>query len=209
MGLQSKMNVVDERDAPKASKARPKAQPTAAFSPPLTISSAELLVGGKDDDFRQVIYLFVKVLGRLSMCREAFGRAIGLTGSQFAVLIGVAYRQGEEGVTVKDLARYVQLAPTHVTTEVGRLSRKGLLRKRSGSEDKRSILVSLAAEGEAAVKQVAPFVRKINDLLFVGVSAADLSAAHATFSKLSRNSEYAVAELKLAARVGVSKRSGA
>ncbi|MCW6507827.1 MarR family winged helix-turn-helix transcriptional regulator [Lichenifustis flavocetrariae] len=203
------MDVVDEQDAPKASKGRSKAQSKAAFSPPLTVSSADLLVAGKDDNFRQVIYLFVKVLGRLSMCREAFGRAIGLTGSQFAVLIGVAYRQGDEGVTVKELARYVQLAPTHVTTEVGRLSRKGLLDKRPGSEDRRSILVSLTAEGEESVKKVAPFVRKINDLLFVGVSAADLSAAHATFAKLSRNSEYAVAELKLAARNDRSKRSGA
>jgi hypothetical protein len=102
------------------------------FSPPSMISSPELLMGGSDDEFRQVVYLFVKVLGRLMTCREAFGAAINLTGSQFAVLVGVAYRQGESGITVKELSRYVHLAPTHVTTEVGRLHRQGLLEKKAG-----------------------------------------------------------------------------
>lgn len=169
----------------------------AGFLLPVTISSPELLIGGSDDEFRHVIYLFVKVLGRLITCREAFGRAINLTGSQFIVLVGVAYRQGDDGVTVKELSRYVQLAPTHVTTEVGRLSRRGLVKKAAGTDDRRSVLVRLTPQGEAIVTRVAPFVRRINDILFGGVTAAEFAAAHATFAKLSRNSEYVLAELKL------------
>jgi DNA-binding MarR family transcriptional regulator len=169
---------------------------TGGFSPPSMISSPELLMGGSDDEFRRVVYLFVKVLGRLMTCREAFGEAINLTGSQFAVLVGVAYRQGEGGVTVKELARYVHLAPTHVTTEVGRLHRRGLLVKKAGIEDRRSVLVSLTAQGEATVAAVAPLVRRINDILFGGVTATEFAAAHATFAKLARNSEYVLAELK-------------
>jgi DNA-binding MarR family transcriptional regulator len=129
-------------------------------------------------------------------CREAFGHAINLTGSQFAVLMGVAYRQGESGVTVKELSRYVHLAPTHVTTEVGRLHRRGLLKKKAGTEDRRSVLVSLTSQGEATVETVIPFLRRINDILFGGVTAAEFDAAHVTFAKLARNSEYVLAELK-------------
>jgi MarR family transcriptional regulator, organic hydroperoxide resistance regulator len=154
------------------------------FSPPSMISSPELLMGGSDDEFRQVVYLFVKVLGRLMTCREAFGTAINLTGSQFAVLVGVAYRQGESGVTVKELSRYVHLAPTHVTTGVGRLHRRGLLEKQAGTEDRRSVLVSLTAKGEATVAAVAPFVRRINDILFGGVTATEFAAAHTTSPNL-------------------------
>lgn len=180
---------------PTGRKVRP-----ARFSPPLTISSPELLIGGSDDQFREVVYLFVKILGRFISCREAFGGSINLTGSQFAVLVGVAYRQGENGVTVKELSRHVQLAPTHVTTEVGRLNHKGLLDKKMGTEDRRSVLVSLTPDGEAAVASVASFCRRINDLLFDGVTATELAAARATFEKLSRNSEYALAEIKLIER---------
>jgi DNA-binding MarR family transcriptional regulator len=178
---------------PTGRKIRP-----ARFSPPLTISSPELLISGSDDRFREVVYLFVKILGRFMSCREAFGGSINLTGSQFAVLVGVAYRQGENGVTVKELSRHVQLAPTHVTTEVGRLNHKGLLDKKMGTEDRRSVLVSLTPDGEAAVASVASFCRRINDLLFDGVTATEFAAA--TFEKLSRNSEYALAEIKLTER---------
>ena len=59
--------------ARKKASARP-----GGFSPPSMISSPELLMGGSDDEFRQVVYLFVKVLGRLMTCREAFGEAINL-----------------------------------------------------------------------------------------------------------------------------------
>ena len=63
------------------------------------------------------------------------GRSVDLTGSQFTVLIGAAYTQGENGVTIRQLADHVQLAATHVTTEVGRMCRLGLLKKRVNALD--------------------------------------------------------------------------
>src|SRR5215471_10236609 len=92
-----------------------------SFRPPLTVSHKELLTAGADVMFRQSLYLMVFAFSRLQTCREAFGRALRLTGTQFAVLIGTAYRQGHEGVSIRALADHIQLAPTHVTTEVGRL----------------------------------------------------------------------------------------
>lgn len=170
------------------------------FAPPVTVSHPELLVDGSDDRFRGLIYLFVEVLGRLSMCREAFGRSIGLTGSQFAVLVGVAYREETQGVTIKRLSQYIHLAPTHVTTEVGRLMRKGLLVKSAADDDRRSVLVRLTKEGREAVSSVNQFVRRVNDILFEGVTSKDVDNAENLFDRLSRNSEFAIADLKVAQR---------
>lgn len=164
--------------------------------PPLTVSHPDLLRNGTDDDFRQMIYLFAQVLGQLSICRAAFGRLIGLNGSQFLVLMGVAYRQGETGVKINALAKYVQLASTHVTTEVGKLERMGLLVKRSGIDDRRSVLVNLTAAGEEAVLTMSPFMRQVNDLLFSGISARQMATTIEVFGKLSLNSEFAIAEVK-------------
>src|ERR1700681_1246714 len=75
---------------------------TASFRPPLTVSHAELLSGGTDVAFRESLYLMVLAFSRLQTCREAFGRALGLTGTQFAVLIGTAYGQGQAGDQVGD-----------------------------------------------------------------------------------------------------------
>jgi DNA-binding MarR family transcriptional regulator len=167
-----------------------------AFAPPPTVSHPALLVAGTDVAFRETLYLMVLAFGRLITCREAFGRALGLTGSQFAVLFGTAYRQGREGVSIRALAQHVQLASTHVTTEVGRLVRKGLLVKATNQRDRRGVLVELSQRGEAAVVRVAPFLRRVNDRLFAGVSRQDLAALDGFLRIFARNGEEAVAEIR-------------
>jgi len=171
------------------------------FTPPLTISHGELLTAGADVAFRQSLYLMVLAFSRLQTCREAFGRALGLTGTQFAVLIGTAYRQGGDGVSIRVLADHIQLASTHVTTEVGRLIGKGLLTKAVNRHDRRGVLVRLSRQGEAAVGEVAPFVRRVNDRLFAGITRRDFAIVSAFLSRFAGNSEEALDEIRRTERI--------
>ena len=166
------------------------------FAPPPTVSHAALLVAGNDVAFREALYLMVLAFSRLAVCREAFGRALGLTGSQFAVLFGTAYRQGHEGVSIRRLAEHVQLASTHVTTEVGRLVRKGLLAKTENPRDRRGVLVKLSQRGEAAVRRVAPFLRRVNDRLFQGIDRAEIESLDRFLRVFARNGEDALTEIR-------------
>jgi DNA-binding MarR family transcriptional regulator len=163
---------------------------------PATVSHSELLSAGHDEAFRETLYMMVLSLGRLLTCREAFGRALGLTGSQFAVLIGTAYQQKTSGVTIRALADHVMLAPTHVTTEVGRLIRKGLLVKRPNEEDGRSVLVSLSPRGEAALVELTPFLRRVNDLLFQNVSRGSFDQISKFFRTFLLNTDHALEEIR-------------
>jgi len=167
----------------------------AGYTPPQTVSHASLLEGGTDIAFRETLYLMFLTFGRLQVCREAFGRAMALTGSQFTVLIGTAYRQGSDGVSIRALAEHIQLAPTHVTTEVGRLIRKGLLVKKVNARDRRSVLVRLSARGEAAIDKIAPFVRQVNDLLFQNISRSEFAAVAHFLRTFASNSEQALAAI--------------
>lgn len=176
----------------------PKESQTALFSAPLTISRPDLIVDGSDDWLRDAIYRAVQALSRLVACREAFGRAIGLTGSQFTVIMGVAYRQGDAGITIAALSNYIGLASTHVTTEVGRLIEQGLLAKRPNKQDGRSVLISLTRRGEKAVQEVSPVVRSINDILFKDIKRTDLAAVNEFATVLLVNSERALAEIRIA-----------
>jgi DNA-binding MarR family transcriptional regulator len=159
-----------------------------------------MLTKGSDYEFRQTVYLIVQVLGQLEACRAAFGRAMNLTGSQFAVLLGVAYQQADKGVKISALAKHVQLASTHVTTEVGFLVRGGLLTKSPDAEDRRSVLVRLSPTGEAAVERIAPFLRRVNDLLFKDITRAQMDGLREIFTRLSLNSEFALAEVRRSER---------
>lgn len=168
----------------------------AGYAPPLTVSHPALLDGDGDASFRQTLYLMVTTFGRLLACRDAFGRSVDLTGSQFAVLIGAAYTQGENGVTVRDLAAHVQLAATHVTTEVGRLCNLGLLEKHANEKDRRSVLVRLTAKGRRTLDGLSPFVRGINDLLFAGIDRARFRELESFLTLFHANSERALTEIK-------------
>jgi DNA-binding MarR family transcriptional regulator len=195
--MPSKPRSTPRRTAPQRPR---KAAKAAAFAPPLTVGHRDLLAAGEDVAFRRSLYLMVLAFSRLATCREAFGRALGLTGSQFAVLIGTAYQQGEDGVSVRALADHIQLAATHVTTEVGRLIAKGLLTKAVNGRDRRGVLIRLSPRGEAAVHEVAPFVRRVNDLLFAGVSRREFAAVSDFLSRFAANTEDALDELRRTAR---------
>ena len=167
-----------------------------AYRPPATISRKEFLVQGSDVEFRRSIYAMVQSVGRLLACRDAFGKELDLTPSQFVVLMGVAHAQGGGGVTIRDLAEHVALASTHVTTEVRRLEEAGLLVKRPSPVDKRSVRVFLQPRGEQEVARVAPFIRLINDVLFQDIDPDALKTAQHVARQLILNSETALAEIR-------------
>ena len=170
------------------------------FVPPVTITLPPMLVSGGDVAFREALYLMALAFGRLHSFREAFGRALTLTGSQFIVLIGTAYRQGRDGVSIRALSDHTQLAATHVTTEVGRLIGKGLLTKSANTRDRRGVLVRLSPKGEAAIRDINPLLRRVNDLLFQNVSREDFATVSQFLSTFALNSEYALAEIRRSER---------
>jgi DNA-binding MarR family transcriptional regulator len=167
-----------------------------AYRPPVTISRKEFLVQGSDAEFRRSIYAMVQCVGRLLACRDAFGKELNLTPSQFVVLMGVAQSQGSGGITIRGLADHVALASTHVTTEVRRLEEAGLLVKRPSPVDKRSVRVFLQPRGEQEVARVAPFIRLINDVLFEDISPDALKTTQHVARQLILNSESALAEIR-------------
>lgn len=184
------------RQKPPSRRPKPAAETLPSFVVPRTVTHAALLENGSDEGFRDTLYLMVLAFGRLIACREAFGRAMALTGSQFAVVVGTAYTQQAEGVSIRALAEHVQLAPTHVTTEVGRLIRMGLLTKRPNARDRRGVLVKLSRRGEAALVQVTPFLQQVNDLLFTDISRKDFAAVSRFLQAFAANSDVAVTEIR-------------
>jgi DNA-binding MarR family transcriptional regulator len=193
MAAPKKKTGTDRRRAAAAGRGR-------EFVPPPTVTLPPMLVAGGDVAFREALYLMALAFGRLQSFRQAFGRELSLTASQFIVLIGTAYRQGRDGVTIRALADHTQLAATHVTTEVGRLIEKGILTKSANARDRRSVLVRLSPRGEAAVRAINPLLRRVNDRLFQNVSRQEFAVVSRFLSKFALNGEYALAEVRRSER---------
>lgn len=170
-----------------------------AFQPPLSVTRPELLRDGTDAAFREVIWDLLTVANRLQKFPEAFGRALGISSAQYAVLIAAAHIQGAGGTGIRRLADHMHLPAPHVTTTVGRLVAAGLLAKRPNPEDGRGVLVTLTEQGQAALARLAPFQQQVNDALFEGLSRAEfdtLAALIGTMVGTSRRALDRVAELQ-------------
>jgi hypothetical protein len=58
------------------------------------------------------------------------------------------------------------------------------------------VLVTLSRRGEAAVRQLAPFLRRVNDLLFQDVRRKDFATVSRFLQVFALNSEHALDEIR-------------
>lgn len=190
------MTLTVKTKARATDKTKARAKTKGGYVPPLTITHEGLLTNGDDSGFRAVVYLMTMVFSRLQTCRETFGKALGLTGTQFVVLFGVAHIQKDHGVGIRTLSDHLSIAQPHVTTEVGRLVDMGLLSKDQSSDDGRSVLITLTELGKERVAEVSPLVCQVNDHLFNDLDTGDFETFRRCLMTVASNSELALAELK-------------
>ena len=162
------------------------------LQPPLSVTRPELLKNGSDTAFREVIWGLLVVANRMQKFPEAFGRYIGISSAQYAVLIATAHIQERAGVGIRRLADHMHLPAPHVTTTVGKLVVAGLLAKRPNPDDGRGVLISVTSAGEAALRHLAPFQQQINDELFGRFTEQEFKAFAAMIDTFVGNSARAL-----------------
>ena len=170
--------------------------PRRPYRPPPSVTLPALIPGGTDEEFRALIHGLLVSAARLTAIGEAFGRALGLTGPQYTILMATAHLQGEAGIGIRQLADHLHVAPSHVTTEVSKLVAKGVLVKRSNPDDRRGVLISVTRQGERAIEGLAPRLQEVNDVLFAGVTAAEFRSLRAFIERFVVTTERAAARIE-------------
>ena len=171
---------------------------------PLSVTRPEVLENGSDEQFRKVIYDLFVTATRFDEIREGFGRAIGVSGPQYFILVAVGRgysgtgpnAEPDGGIGVRALADYLGVAPSHVTVEVGKLVRHGLLEKRPHPDDGRRVQISLTTAGQAALEELAPLRQDMNNILFDGITAEEfrhLSNVMARFTETTARAQMEMA----------------
>ncbi len=137
----------------------------------LTVSLEPFLVDGTDLQFRDFVADIFAVAAGMQSLRRALAQSVKLSAAELSVLLAIWRLQRKGGVSVITAARYLHVAAAHVTAEVGKLARKGLVKKSRDSNDTRAVSLVLTAKGEGILRELAPSLRQINDRLFSGNSA--------------------------------------
>jgi len=132
----------------------------------LTVSRAELLDGGSDAEFRKLVHGLLAFATRLESVRAGLARLVGLSPSQYTILISVAHLEEDRDVCVNMLADHLQLSGAFITIESGKLVKQGLLTKTPDPSDRRRVSLRSTAKARRLLESLAPTQVAVNDVLF-------------------------------------------
>ena len=160
-GKRSATRTAQARSAPNGKSAR-------ASRPaiPLTTSRPELLSQGRDRQFRHLVHALFGFASHHERIRSGHGKAIGLAGIEYTVLISIAHLSADGEVNVKTVADHLYLSGAFITSVTQRLLQLGMIHKRIDTGDRRRVTLSVSNKGRAALERLAPIQRQVNDVEF-------------------------------------------
>ncbi len=177
--------------AARAKPPAPSGRRSKAGGEGLTVAVPELLVGGSDLDFRDFVAdLFAAASGMQSL-RRSLGKAAGMSGSDVAVLLAIRRLSRQDCVSVREIAEHLHVAAPHVTTELGQLAAAGLITKQANQRDPRAVDVKLTPLGRRSLALLTRLVRRVNDVLFSGISESEMQQVHRFFRRIIARSAQA------------------
>src|ERR1051325_4042178 len=166
-----------------------KSEPAEASAAPLSITRPEILLDGSDREFRRLIHRMLIGSARLAAVRESIAARIGVSGTQYTMLMSVLHLQGTAGVSIGALADYLEVTGPHVTGIVGKLVKGGFVRKAANPKDGRGVLVRLTPAGRKKLLNAFEFIAAVNDRLFEGVGREEFRAVGNFHAKFMRNAQ--------------------
>ena len=172
---------------------RRKALPAFNAAPPATVSRAALLVEGSDAEFRGLIHDLIAYGHRLDACRDAFAEIVGISGAQYEILMLVSRATGL--LSVGEVATRLHRSGAFITIEANRLVERGVLQKLADPADGRKVLLKETSKSSVLLGRLAPYQRRVNDVLFEALDAKRFRELRALAAGLVGSGDRAVAML--------------
>ena len=161
---------------------------------PLTVSRPALLARGSDAEFRGLIHDLIAYGHKLDACRDAFAAIAGVSGVQYEILMLVSRA---EGLSIGEVAARLHRSGAFITIEANKLAERGILDKASDPADGRRVLLKMNSKSVQLLERLAPYQRRINDVLFEFVDAKRFRELRALAGELVARGDRAVAMLEL------------
>jgi DNA-binding MarR family transcriptional regulator len=172
----------------------------------LTISRPQLMVDGSDRAFRQFLHDTLAFSARLQAVRGQLGAVIGLSGTQYTVLIAISHlSSGDEKIGVNQVAEHLHFSGAFITIEINKLVAAGLVEKETDADDRRRVILTTTQKARALLNELAPVQRPVNDMLFRAMSAADFERNRKLMSDMVDAADEAIRLLDYNAPKGPGK----
>lgn len=142
--------------------------------------SAILIDSLEPDDavVREFIADLYAAMSMMRLLRQEIATALCLSSAEYSVLLAVWYLEREGETTVRAISDHLHVAAAYVTSEVSRLTGRGLLIKRADPRDGRAVEVALTKPARDVLLRLVPMLREINSPLLQGMHYRDLVTVH-------------------------------
>jgi DNA-binding MarR family transcriptional regulator len=157
----------------------------------LTASRPELL--DKDGDHRTLrglLYDYFAFGRSLEAARETFASFVGLSTTQYLILIAI--KTTEEPMGINQVAERLYLSGAFVTNEVNKLVADGLIEKSTHPDDGRRVQLALTEHGVNRLIRLAALQRPVNDEFFGMLTREEFKLLSQLLSRLAANGDRAV-----------------
>jgi len=170
----------------------------------LTASKPELLDKDGDRTLRGLLYDYFAFGRSLEAAREMFANFVGLSSTQYLILIAIKNSTAEEPMGVNQVAERLYLSGAFVTNEINKLVSDGLIEKSPHPGDGRRVQLSLTPNGVNRLIRLAALQRPVNDALFGMLTREEFRELSHLLSRLAFNADSA---LRLAEHVRATLKS--
>ncbi len=127
----------------------------------------------------------------LSSAWHCLARFIGLSQSEYLILIAVSQAEPESEVGIAEIARRLRLSSAFVTFEVGKLVQKGLLTKLPHATDRRRVRLLITECGLEKLDSLTSIQASVNQALFASLDHKDLERLTVMMEGLRRDADHA------------------
>src|SRR5687767_11212750 len=163
-------------------------------APPPTVSRSALLARGSDGEFRGLIHDLIAYGHKLDACRDAFAAIAGISGVQYEILMLVSRA---DGLSIGEVAARLHRSGAFITIEANKLAAAGIVQKAPDPADGRRVLLSMTPKSQKLLERLAPYQRRVNDLLFEFLDERRFRELRALAAKLVAGGDRAVALTEL------------
>lgn len=160
---------------------------------PLTVSKKELLIDGSDAHFRLLVQRLLTFFSIHVAIRDGYASLLNVTGQQYTILLWIRHLCAKGSVNVRTVADHLRLSSSYVTVETKTLEQAGLVSKDRGTDDRRTVSLSLTPKAVALIDSIAALRRQVNDVEFGCLSEVEFRQLVPLVERLVQSGERALA----------------
>jgi DNA-binding MarR family transcriptional regulator len=143
------------------------------------------------DVIRRFTWEIASISVYLEELRHFWAKTLGISGPQWMIVMALADLDEGEGVPVNAVSKMLHVDPSFVTTQSKLLEKKGLVRRKTSTEDARIVNMSLSDKTSKHLANLASQQETLNEFIFSEFSAGEINELTGKLTALKKRLEKA------------------